>query len=438
MATPQEVLSDPKFHALPVEEKRKVMLAVDPSGFGALAPQEQDRVFSVAAPAHRYTPEEVQEHFKNFAPLQYKTGLDPNAPSSTVSEQAGQGFMDMVPTPSKVGKLLTSGHIVENMAAPNIEQGRRAAEEFKKGNYLQAIGHGTAAALPFIGPAAADFGEMLPENPARAMGQAGAALIGSEVVPRVTRGIANAMAPELPPPPGPPPHPMDVPPEPVVKQRGPITPIVKSVAKLIYKPGLPSATEFGKSILDFANAEPEPTIPPDLFQPSARTKALTRSPGSSPTSYGPAKTNPTRRGVNQALTDPQFNLPVDTTRALLERAKVPLTPAEDALAKDILAGVERPEPMQPPKLAPPGKVPFTELPADASHQKINQSIHNALEQMGVEREPRKTIIQDMIDKKYGSGKTLAFTEKGLKGRVPLTSSEKFDLLREIHKMEPPK
>jgi hypothetical protein len=45
MATPAQVLQDPMFQGLPLEERRKVLLRVDPS-FGELARDQQDKVLS--------------------------------------------------------------------------------------------------------------------------------------------------------------------------------------------------------------------------------------------------------------------------------------------------------------------------------------------------------------------------------------------------------
>lgn len=42
---------------------------------------------------------------------------------------------------------------------PQIEQGRKAVDSFKQGNYSEAVGHGVAAAVPVYGPAAAAVGE---------------------------------------------------------------------------------------------------------------------------------------------------------------------------------------------------------------------------------------------------------------------------------------
>ncbi len=49
MATPAQVLKDPNFLALPVEEQRKVLSAIDPN-FGMLPKAEQDKVFKVSVP----------------------------------------------------------------------------------------------------------------------------------------------------------------------------------------------------------------------------------------------------------------------------------------------------------------------------------------------------------------------------------------------------
>src|SRR5574341_1904597 len=50
MPTPQEVLADPKFQALPEQERVKVLLRVDPN-FGQLPPDQQLKVVGARAGA---------------------------------------------------------------------------------------------------------------------------------------------------------------------------------------------------------------------------------------------------------------------------------------------------------------------------------------------------------------------------------------------------
>lgn len=61
------------------------------------------------------------------------------------------------------------------IGGPMVEQAERAGAAFDQGRYSEAAGHGLAAALPVVGPMAAEMGETLGEgNVAGALGQAAA------------------------------------------------------------------------------------------------------------------------------------------------------------------------------------------------------------------------------------------------------------------------
>lgn len=70
----------------------------------------------------------------------------------------------------------------ENLIGAQVGQGRQALSDVKRGRYAEAVGHGAAALLPLVGPAAAQTGEQ----------------IGSgDVAGGLGRGTALALAPTI-------------------------------------------------------------------------------------------------------------------------------------------------------------------------------------------------------------------------------------------------
>lgn len=79
---------------------------------------------------------------------------------------------------------------------PAIAQGRKAADAYGQGRYSEAAGHGLAALLPGVGPAAAHIGEQIgtgdPDTMARGVGNA-AALVGAGPAARGAARAAGAV-----------------------------------------------------------------------------------------------------------------------------------------------------------------------------------------------------------------------------------------------------
>jgi hypothetical protein len=139
MPSPQEVLSDPNFHALPLGERLKVMRTIDPS-FAALPPKEQGRVIYQSA-------------------AQLRPSLDePPAPKDEgFLKTLGKDAMMMVP--GAVKAIMDPEEALRNATAARLALRPKAAEELKQGNYLGAAGYGAASMLPFVGPVMAQAGE---------------------------------------------------------------------------------------------------------------------------------------------------------------------------------------------------------------------------------------------------------------------------------------
>lgn len=98
-----------------------------------------------------------------------------------------------------------------NMVNAQVDQGKKAKDAWKRGEHVEAFGHGLAAVTPVVGPAAANAGETIggeleyddPQHPERATGMVrepqvargvgqGIGLTGSVVAPGVARGIAES------------------------------------------------------------------------------------------------------------------------------------------------------------------------------------------------------------------------------------------------------
>ncbi len=76
----------------------------------------------------------------------------------------------------------------ERLLDPTLEQGRRAMEAGKSGRYSEMVGHGVAAALPLVGPAAADVGETAGQGDiAGAAGKVGAGIALAKGVPAIAK-----------------------------------------------------------------------------------------------------------------------------------------------------------------------------------------------------------------------------------------------------------
>src|SRR5262245_44946129 len=122
--------------------------------------------FTPDAP-HRPTPEEVRAHFANFGPLQTHRLRSLAEGAASVGIQPPQTLGEWAT------ELLTGpvGVLAKRGLEGQIEQGRQALKPGRPG--VERAGHALAATLPLVGPAAAQFGETLVEDPWKAAGQAG-------------------------------------------------------------------------------------------------------------------------------------------------------------------------------------------------------------------------------------------------------------------------
>lgn len=153
MATPAQVLKDPNFLSLPVEERRKVLSTIDPN-FSLLPRAEQDKVFNVA-PSPAPTPAKIDAgQYKS--PLPYPFGKLDEAVDDSITAMA-QGAMKLFGSDStpddRFGGVSQMGRGFMNSAGlPFMLQGAASApikmlKGLAVGLPMQVAGSKTAEAL---------------------------------------------------------------------------------------------------------------------------------------------------------------------------------------------------------------------------------------------------------------------------------------------------
>ena len=213
---------DPMLRALPIEERRKVLMT-DP-GFRGLASAEQDKVLASTG----VQPPLVDESGNLQYPPQTAAALEQAQQAETSSSPLGmawealKGFGSMFnPMPAvrsvlepppgfpNLAVVAPGGNAIPNMLYSQFQQAKQAVQEARRANPSGAFGHGAAAILPVVGPFAANIGEKLPENPGRAVGQLAALAVpgaprmlelGERLAPRATAAVkagTRAAAPGL-------------------------------------------------------------------------------------------------------------------------------------------------------------------------------------------------------------------------------------------------
>ncbi len=86
---------------------------------------------------------------------------------------------------------------ITNIVGQQVAQGKQAASDFGQGRYSEAVGHGLAAALPVLGPAAAAAGEQIGRGDvAGGLGSA-TGLLAPVVAPVALRGAKAALPASL-------------------------------------------------------------------------------------------------------------------------------------------------------------------------------------------------------------------------------------------------
>jgi hypothetical protein len=162
----KDAASDPKLKELELPKGVKAV-GRNSAGEPILAPDEGDK-----------------NTLKSFASSEYSALSD-------AAKGVGQ-FIDPRPTEDEKQRGLTSTYDTimrypERLVMPNIDMAQRAVEDERAGRTMEAIGHGGAAAIPFIGPWAAQVGEKLGQ-------QAGA----GDYTGAAGTGVGNIMVAETP------------------------------------------------------------------------------------------------------------------------------------------------------------------------------------------------------------------------------------------------
>ncbi len=142
MPSPQEILADPNFNALPIGERLKVMRTVDPV-FAGLPPKDQGTVlYQSAASFHPASDTESQP-----------------APDQGFWSTVGHDIMSI--PGGLLHAAMNPGEALVNATQARLALRPKAAQALKEGNLSGATGYGLASVMPFVGPMAAQAGEEL-------------------------------------------------------------------------------------------------------------------------------------------------------------------------------------------------------------------------------------------------------------------------------------
>ena len=202
MPTAAELLRDKQFYKLPPQEQLSKLR--EDAEFSALSSEDQKQLVTLAAnhtlgasfkpPVdNRYEPMPVGndekplvEHAKDFG----RTLLNAGKGALTTAHQL------MIGDPQGIRSIVQ----------PQIDQFGKAYDSWKSGNRSEAVGHGLAGAIPFVGPVAADLGDAIGD---KEYGKAAADALmlagpvkrglaesvpsGLRVIPRVRGAVSGAM-----------------------------------------------------------------------------------------------------------------------------------------------------------------------------------------------------------------------------------------------------
>lgn len=160
---------------------------------GAPQPSAIDLFNSVEPDAPKETPQAAVVRLA-------KERQDAEGPSATSRFMSG-AWENLNPVAAVEGVAHAAMHPIEtgrNILGAAKEQLGKAKEDYRQGHYSEMLGHGAAAALPLVGPAAAKAGEAIGAGDvAGGLGQ-GAGLIGSILAPEIAgkavKGTGRAMS----------------------------------------------------------------------------------------------------------------------------------------------------------------------------------------------------------------------------------------------------
>lgn len=151
-----QVLSDPEFHQQPLGARLSVLRTYPE--FSALSPKDQGGLVAHAQ----------QQVVGTTAAVNKPQGAPDPGLWSTLGHDAMSIPGAVAKTAVDVGKIALNPleatnptNAVNQAAQAGVNQFQKAKQEFKQGNYVSGMGRTIAAALPVVGPAAAQAGEEL-------------------------------------------------------------------------------------------------------------------------------------------------------------------------------------------------------------------------------------------------------------------------------------
>ncbi len=237
---------------------------------------------------------------------------------------------------------------------PQVDQAIKAADEWKKGNHSEAVGHALAAVLPGVGPAAANIGEKL-GNLDYTGAAADATVLGAtiaapkvagavaDVAPRIAAGARvvgagiKAAAPE-------------------VATGTAVAGAGELVGHVV--PGAEWATRLAGGQLMRSGVAKGLKAAREAMRPREAPAAAAEAAAPSAAPTPAINVNPPLQLPPGPIITPA---PADTSYVRSVPAEYPptftLTPSEQALADHILQNVEPPQPAPPPPPPPPAEPP---------------------------------------------------------------------------------
>ena len=123
-----------------------------------------------------------------------QTGNDASSLEATSPMgRAVQGFAGAVNPIPAIRSLVTDPvNTVKSLGNAQLDQFKKAKEDFGQGHYSEAVGHGLAGALPLVGPAAANAGEQIGSGDvAGGVGNGLGQIFNIAAMPAVTKGAGR-------------------------------------------------------------------------------------------------------------------------------------------------------------------------------------------------------------------------------------------------------
>ena len=126
---------------------------------------------------------------EDFAPLE----PDQASGLSRFASNAGEAFNPVTMVKGMASAVAHPIQTAQGIYAAGAAEAGKAADAYKEGRYSEAFGHGAAAALPVVGPAAAAAGEQIASGDVWGGLGAGTGLVGSMLAPAAAAKVVKSV-----------------------------------------------------------------------------------------------------------------------------------------------------------------------------------------------------------------------------------------------------